>query len=311
VDEVVVVMGFNAAGKSTLTQGYVDKGYHRLNRDEQGGTMAKLDTLLLDALASGRRRVVLDNTYPDKESRKGVIACAIAQGVPINCVWLSTSFEDAQLNACLRMIQRTGRLLGPEDFKTTKDPNLFPPAALFAYKKKFERPSTNEGFTTVVESKFVRQYDPTWTHSALILDCDGVLRTSSGKEHFPCKPDDVVPIPGRGAFVRGAAKNYDFLLGISNQSGIAKKKLTSIEAEACFAKTNELQELNIPWHYCPHNIPPMVCFCRKPSCGLGAVVMTMLKLDPRKCLYVGDMTTDSTFAKRCGFSFSHEKDFFN
>lgn len=167
MDEVVIIMGANAAGKSTVTQDYVKKGYHRLNRDEVGGSMDRVDRLLFEALSNGKRRVVLDNTYPDKESRKGAINCAIHQGVPIRCIWVSTSFEDAQLNACLRMIKRTGKLLMPEDFKANSDPNLFPPAALFTYKKNFEKPSKAEGFTAIVEQKFVRQYDEDWTHSGL------------------------------------------------------------------------------------------------------------------------------------------------
>jgi len=309
-DSVVLIIGYNAAGKSTLVQQYESQGFDRLNRDLVGGSLEGLEKKLHGLLAGGKRRVVLDNTYADKASRKGVIDIAKAQGVPVKCVWLTTSFEDAQLNACLRMVERAGRLLMPEDFKSCKDPNLFPPAALFAYKNRFEKPTVAEGFAAVEEVPFVRQYNPAWTNSALILDCDGVLRETNGKEKFPTKPSEVVAIQGRGKRIIEEAKKYDYLLGISNQSGIAKKKLTAADAEACFAKTNELQGIDVPWLYCPHKVPPVTCYCRKPHPGLGALVITKYKLDPRKCLYVGDMTTDKTFAKRCGFEFVHEMDFF-
>lgn len=308
--EVVVIMGYNASGKSTLVKQYEDQGFERLNRDLVGGSLGGLEPKLKELLAGGKRQVVLDNTYADVASRKGIIAVAKAQGVPVKCVWLATSFEDAQLNACLRMVQRTGRLLMPEDFKTTKDPNLFPPAALFAYKNRFEQPKTSEGFSEVQYVPFERTYPSEWTNSALILDCDGVLRETSGTEKFPCKPSEVVAIEGRGKRIKEEAKKYDYLLGISNQSGIAKGKLTAADAEACFARTNELQGIDVPWLYCPHNIPPVTCYCRKPSSGLGAVVIHRYKLDPRKCVYIGDMTTDKTFAKRCGFEFIHEADYF-
>jgi HAD superfamily hydrolase (TIGR01662 family) len=310
MDHVILVMGMGAAGKTTVTQQYLDQGYHRLNRDEIGGSLSGLEKHLQDAVSQGRRRVVMDNTYADKESRKGVIEIARTHGIPITCAWLTTSFEDAQLNACFRMIQRTGKLLMPDDFKNCKDPNLFPPVALFGYKKRFQKPTAAEGFDKVIEIPFVRQYPPEYTHSALILDCDGVLRHSKGKEKFPCKPEEVDAIPGRGEVVKKKAVGFDYLLGISNQSGVAKKKLTVEDVESCFRQTNKLQGLDIPWLYCPHNVPPISCYCRKPSSGLGAWVIHQYKLDPRKVVYVGDQTTDKTFAERCGFQFVHETEFF-
>ena len=44
--------------------------------------------------------------------------------------------------------------------------------------------------------------------------------------------------------------------------------------------------------------------------GLGVHFIHKYKLDPSKCIMVGDMTSDRTFAKRLGFQFEWAKDFF-
>lgn len=62
--------------------------------------------------------------------------------------------------------------------------------------------------------------------------------------------------------------------------------------------------------YCPHKVPPITCYCRKPGPGMGVELIFKYKLDPRKCVYVGDMTTDKTFAARCGFKFEDHTEFF-
>ena len=61
-------------------------------------------------------------------------------GAKISCYWLTTSLEDAQLNVCQRMIKKYGKLLSPEEIKRANDPNTFPPAALFHYRKVFQMP---------------------------------------------------------------------------------------------------------------------------------------------------------------------------
>ena len=101
------------------------------------------------------------------------------------------------------------------------------------------------------------------------------------------------------------------MLGASNQSGVAKGILTAADAEACFAETTK--QLGVPFDeifYCPHKVPPITCYCRKPNVGMGVELIYKYKLDPRKCTYVGDMKTDKTFAGRCGFKFVDQNDFF-
>jgi HAD superfamily hydrolase (TIGR01662 family) len=308
---IVLVMGYNAAGKSTYVKEYTDKGFYRVNRDEVGGKLDDLPNIVAVQHKMGTKDFVLDNTYMDIESRKSIIACAKKLKLPIKCVWLDTSFEDAQFNACVRMIRKVGKLLDPAEFKAAKDPNLFPPVALFNYKKKFQKPTSAEGFDSVEKVAFVRKKDPVYKNKALILDYDGTLRQTIGSEYdYPCVPSDVNLLPGRKEKLNEYVKKGYKLLGASNQSGIAKGVLSNQDSIDCFERTNELLGHKIEYMFCPHSIPPVVCYCRKPHAGIGAAFIEKHKLDASQCIMVGDQTTDETFAKRCGFQYVDQAEFF-
>ena len=325
--EIVVIVGYNAAGKSTLVKKYTDQGHHRINRDELGGTIEKQVDHTRNALAAGHDQVVLDNTYPTIQSRASLIALGKELRIPVHCVWLQTSFEDAQLNACLRMIKQTGDILMPDEFKG-KGPNLFPPAALFAYKSKFENkpkkgvypagakgkqhPTTAEGFSEVENIPFVRIWPKDYTNEAVIIDADDTVRRSTGQYAWPIDPSEVEVIDGCEGKLEDERGNGKLIIGVSNQSTHEKKETrTPLDViDACFDETNEQLGMEIEWHYCPHYRFPVACYCRKPHSGLGARIICKHKLNPAKCLYVGDSTSDKTFAKRCGFQYKDAKEYF-
>lgn len=319
--EIVIVMGYNAAGKSTLVKEYTDKGYFRINRDTTGGTLDGQAVLAEAEFKKGNKRIVLDNTYITIESRESIIAAAKKLGVPIRCVWLKTSFEDAQLNACLRMVERTGKLLTPEEMKKSKDPNLFPPIALYGARNKFEgkdktlkhsgkqTPTVKEGFSKVEEVAFVRKWPKDYTNEAIIFDYDDTLRTSTGPNPWPEKPEHVKILPGRVEKLKELVKQKKLLLGASNQSAIAKG-LPEADCVACFEQTNKLLGVDIEVKYCPHRVPPVSCYCRKPAPGMLAYFVVKHKLDPAKCVFVGDSTSDKTCAERCGMKFMYPQEYF-
>jgi HAD superfamily hydrolase (TIGR01662 family) len=310
--KLVLVGGMPAGGKTTVTQRYVDQGYERLNRDLAGG---KVDDLLpkLDVLLSSGKNVVMDNLYATIESRAGAVKVASKLKVPVTFVLMDTSLEDAQFNACVRMVQKAGRVLHPDDHKKAPykdDPNLFPVAVLYKYRKEFQKPTSVEGFTVQTE-KFVRQYPAEWVNKAVIFDFDGTLRTHEGPEKYPTAPDQVRAFAARTPKIIEWAKKGYILLGASNQSGIAKGNLTDADAKACFDET--LKQLGVKFEevlYCPHKVPPITCYCRKPGPGMGVQLIVKYKLDPRQCIYVGDMTTDKSFAGRCGFKYVDHGEFF-
>lgn len=308
--ELVILMGINAAGKSTLVEGFVKDGFARLNRDVSGGSIDDLATAADIMLSKGHiHKIILDNTYPTIQSRKSILAVGKKYKVPVRCVWLTTSLEEAQMNACLRMVRKEGRLLGPEDFKTTKDPNLFPPAALFHYRKAFQPPTKAEGFAAIEEVKFVRKWSAEYKNKAIILDADGTVRTSNGPKEWPEDVSHVKVLPNRREVLKKYELNGYILIGASNQSCISKG-LPEATAQACFMETNRQLDIRIPWGYCPHRIPPISCYCRKPHAGMGALYIESLKLNPAECVMVGDQTTDKTFAERCGFQFKFAEEFF-
>jgi D-glycero-D-manno-heptose 1,7-bisphosphate phosphatase len=318
--EITLLCGFPAAGKTTIAKKLEESGYVRLNRDTEGGSIADLLKPTEVAIKNGQN-VLLDNTFLTIESREPFIELAKGLKTPIRCVWLATSFEDAQMNACLRMLQRVGHIMSPEELKATKDPNLFPPAAIFAAKSQWEGkdkslkysgkqiPLVEHGFCAVEKIEFKRTWPDDFINKALILDFDGTLRESSGAYDWPTKPEEVQILPGRTEIIQQYQKGGYLILGASNQSAISKG-LAEKDAIACFEQTKKLLGVDIEYTYCPHSVPPVKCYCRKPSVGIGAAFIWNHKLNPADCLFVGDMTSDQTFAQRCGFKFQFARDFF-
>jgi HAD superfamily hydrolase (TIGR01662 family) len=311
--EAVLVGGMPAGGKTSLTRSLVEQGYERLNRDTVGGKVDDLLPRLGQLLAAGKS-VVLDNLYATCDSRAGAVKVAKARGVPIRFVLMNTGLEDAQFNACLRMMERCGKVLHPDDHKQTPhrdDPNLFPVAVLYRYRKEFEEPTTAEGFSAVEKVPFVRQFPAGWKNKAVIFDFDGTLRTHQGKEKYPVHPREVRAMTARAKKLKELEAQGYLLLGASNQSGIARGTLTRDDAVACFDET--LRQLGVKFKevlFCPHRVPPISCYCRKPGPGMGVELIVRHQLDPRQCVYVGDLGTDKSFAERCGFRFVDHNEFF-
>ncbi len=98
-DEVRLIIGSPASGKTSRVDALVDRGYVRLNRDERGGSLADLLKPLDEALTGGQRQVVMDNTYPTRAGRKAVLDVAARHGVPVNVTRIEIPQEEAPYNA--------------------------------------------------------------------------------------------------------------------------------------------------------------------------------------------------------------------
>lgn len=310
MSEVKMVVGYPASGKSTVTKDLIKKGAVSLNRDTEGGTIVSL-LPKLEALIKDGKDVVLDNTFPTIEVRKPFIELAKKYNADVTCTLMGTTIEEAQFNVVQRAIGLIGKFPTPEAIKAAKHTNIFPPTVLFKYKKEFQKPTVEEGFSKVEVQKFVRLENPEFTNKAIIVDYDGTLRECiGGNEKFPVSKDQIEIKPGRAKMLQAYKDKGYLLLGLSNQSGIHKGELSEQTAIELFDYTNQQLGIDIEYRFCPHQSAPLSCYCRKPMPGVFVEFMLKHKLNRKDCIFVGDMTTDETFAKRAGIQYVDHVEFF-
>ena len=275
-----------AAGKSTLAQRYVARGYARLNRDERGGTSRDLVRALERDLASGVDRMVLDNTYPTRATRAPIVAAGKRHGLAVRCIAMTTSLERAQANAAARVLERFGRLLEPAELARE---NQIDPRAQFRYRRIYEPPRDDEGFSAI-EQADVEPLASTGA-PALIVDLDDVVWRGR-----PRHPGDV-------ALVEGAAVQ----LRAWRDAGHALAA-TTWQPEpfdpAVDTRLAALLDLALPIARCTHPPGPPVCWCRKPMPGLALALARAHGFDLARSLHVGRNAADRGFATRAGMRYA-------
>jgi D-glycero-D-manno-heptose 1,7-bisphosphate phosphatase len=309
---VTMIVGAQASSKSTLTKELLKQfpSTEVLNRDSEGGKIVDL-LPKLEAHLINKKDVILDNTFPTVEVRNPFIELCRKYNVNINCKLMDTSIEDCAFNAIQRAIEILGKFPSPEEIKKSKHTNIFPPAVLFKYRKEFQKPSLEEGFLKVETIKFTRKDDKAFTSRALFLDFDGTLRECiNGNGKFPISKDQIEIKPNVSKILKEYKDKGYILLGVSNQSGVHKKELEYDQCDDLFKHTNKLIGFDIDYKFCPHQSSPIICYCRKPGVGFGVEFIMKYKLSRKDSLMVGDFTSDATFAKRCGFQYIDQKDFF-
>lgn len=310
---VTFVMGAPVAGKGTLTKKLKSTNQPNdviLNRDTEGGSVVDL-LPKMEELLKNNNSIILDNLFASVDSRAPFIALAKKYKAQVNCIWLNTSFEDAQFNFVQRAIGILGKFPTPELIKKSKHPNIFPPAVAFKYKKEFQKPTKEEGFDNIEVVEFERQKDPSFTNKALFLDYDSTLRECiGGNGKYPISKDQIKILPNRTETLKEYQKQGYLLLGVSNQSGVAKEDLTLTEAYQLFDYTNELLGVDIDYRFCPHRSAPISCYCRKPQIGIFVEFMLKYKLDRKQCAFVGDFTSDKTASERFGIQYYDQAEFF-
>lgn len=284
--EIAMIMGIPGAGKSHLAEQFVRDGYTRLNRDQSGGSLRDLLPDLERAMDDDRPRVVLDNTYVTRQSRAGVIRAAQARGVPVRCVWLTTSLDDAQVNAATRIIRNYGRLPDASELAVLRkrDVSAFLPTVQFRYQRELEPPDPSEGLARIDEVPFARERDPAHINRAIIVWLEG--------------PAIDEPLAVR---LRERQQHGWRIIGLSWQPGIEAGTTSRAEVDAKFASARERAGVDIEIEYCPHAAGPPRCWCRKPLPGLGVLLMHRHTLDPAQCIYSGSGSLDPGFARKLGF----------
>ena len=137
---------------------------------------------------------------------------------------------------------------------------------------------------------------------AAFLDRDGTIIEDVD---YIARGDDVVLRPGAAEAIRLLNDNAITVVVITNQSGIARGRLTVADYEAVRARTAELlaeHDAQIDAsYYCPHH-PDFggPCQCRKPGTLLFDLAVADLGIDPRISLFAGDRLRDVLPARKYG-----------
>ncbi|XP_027900878.1 bifunctional polynucleotide phosphatase/kinase isoform X1 [Xiphophorus couchianus] len=144
--EVIVAVGYPAAGKSSFFHTHiVPKGYVYVNRDTLG-SWQNCVSACERALKEGRS-VAVDNTNPDRESRKRYLDVAKAAGVSCRCFFFTATLEQAKHNNRFRE-------MAPSNSKHAKVNDM----VFHSYKKNFVAPNLSEGFSEILQIHFVPHF---------------------------------------------------------------------------------------------------------------------------------------------------------
>jgi aryl-alcohol dehydrogenase-like predicted oxidoreductase/predicted kinase len=274
--EVVLVMGIPGAGKSRLADDYVARGHLRLNRDERGGTLRALASELDAALASGARRVVLDNTYATRDARSHVVETAARRGAIVRCVWLDTPLAQAQVNLVERLLDRVGALPSPEQLKALarQEPGLMAPTSQMRVLRELEPPADDEGFASIDRVPFERG-----RHGgrAGVLVAGAVLGAPTWREALehadPSAPHLV----------------FDWRPDGSSDDLVEPQELLSAVVAGPVERA-----------VCPHGGGPPVCWCRPPLPGLPLAFARAHGVDPARSTLIGTSSAHRTLAATLG-----------
>jgi len=310
---IYLLIGYPASTKTTYAQKLLNRFSNGviLSRDIEGGSIIDL-VPKVESLLQNNKIVIIDNTNLTKEIRKSFIKLAKERIIPIPIygIYFKTTIEECQIRALHRMwikyndIYLTGK--PPKDSVASKDPTVFPPAFFFRARKILEEPSIEEGFTKIqtIKVEYPKFDGRRYNKKALFLDIDGTIRKTVENTKYPVTIEQVQLLHDANKMKNLLEKyrnNGYLLIGLSNQSGISTKKITEEKVIECFNKTRELlgyTENEFPIIYCSHNPAPITCYCRKPQLGMPLKMIEQYKLNPKKCIMVGDMKTDQTMAER-------------
>jgi aryl-alcohol dehydrogenase-like predicted oxidoreductase len=274
VGEVVVVMGIPGAGKSRLAADYVARGFVRLNRDERGGSLRGIADALDAALGDGARRVVVDNTYLTRAARSHVLDVAARHGASTRCVWLDTPLAQAQVNLVERMLERFGRLPGPDELDelAKMEQGVMAPTRQMRALRELEPPGDDEGFGDVERVPFER---------AAGEGSSAVLVAALAASHLPSELDRNVPH-----------------LVFDWRPGGAKADLDPEVAMLAAVVTGPIEAA-----VCAHQGGPPMCWCRPPLPGLVLDFARRYGVDPARAVVVGTSPAYRTLANTLGAGF--------
>ena len=274
--DVLVVMGVPGAGKSRVAGQYMARGYLRLNRDERGGSLADIGRALDEALASGSREVVLDNTYLTRAVRSHVAETAAHHGVPTRCLWLDTPLAQAQVNLVERLLDRFGSLPSPDELKEAarSQAGLLSPTQQMRTFRELEPPSDDEGFASVECVPFARA--PAQGRAGVFVAAAVV--SQPGWEEALADGDPLAPHLVFDWRPGGEPADVDDVI-----AAVSRVVSGPVEGASC-----------------PHPAGAPICWCRPPLPGLPLVFARRHGVNPARSLVLGAGPAHRTLATTLG-----------
>ena len=281
--EVVVIMGIPGAGKSRHAEDYVARGYLRLNRDERGGSLRLINEAIDEALASGTRRIVLDNTYLTRGVRSHVLEAAAHHRLGVRCIWMDTPLAQAQVNMVERLLDRYGTLPAPEALRLLerREPGILTPTRQMSAFRQLEPPSTDEGFSAVERIPFTR--NPARSPGARSDSAGGMFVAAAALAH----PDWQRAV----ALGDPSAVHLLFEWRPGAALDVLDDGAARLSAEVAGGVVRAL---------CPHPGGPPVCWCRPPLPGLILAFARNHGVDVSRSALVGAGPAHHTLARTLG-----------
>ena len=273
------MIGIPGAGKSRVADEYVARGYLRLNRDERGGSLRELADALDEALSSGVRRVVLDNTYLTRASRSYVIDAAGRQGIPTRCIWLDTPLAQAQLNLVERLLERFGSLPPPDELRSLarREAGVHAPTSQMRALRELEAPSDDEGFAAVERVPFVRTSPDRQGRAAGVFVAAAALRGAAWEQAI----EQADPRAPHLVFDWKPDGDPEDLVGVA--AALSRAVSAGVESALC-----------------PHPAGPPTCWCRPPLPGLALAFARTHGIEPSRSTLVGTGSAHRTLATTLG-----------
>lgn len=137
-------------------------------------------------------------------------------------------------------------------------------------------------------------------NKAVFLDRDGVINID---KHYVHKLEDFEFKPGIFELLKYLKHHSFFLIGVTNQSGIARGYYSLEDYRRVTAyMQEELAKHAVPLdavYFCPHD-EKAECSCRKPEPGMILKGQREYDVDLKSSWLIGDKGTDIEAARRAG-----------
>lgn len=128
--EVVIMVGYPASGKSTISKDLESEGYYRV----EGDLHKSVPAMIKDAEKHIDKSIVFDSTAGSKVKRAEFVKFAQKHDLPVRVFWMQTSID-----VSIERNKQRALAGGPK----------IPIIGFYLYRKHFEEPTEDEGFKVV------------------------------------------------------------------------------------------------------------------------------------------------------------------